>query len=115
MKRCDTCNRNTPKPCNGQDQGCKHLIAKRDSERAERESYAKQMKDSDSWPRWPVLPVKRSGGHGMPDLGIMVAGKGPIVYHIGLYELQPGQLWDSISRECYESVEALVAAGWRVD
>jgi hypothetical protein len=71
------------------------------------------MADEDRWPRWPVLPLKR-GGEGFPTLGVLVAGQGPTVLELSMFELVPEKI-EKCTQHRYASFEQMVAAGWRVD
>ena len=66
------------------------------------------------WPLYPMLPVKhreRKVGGGMPELGLVFAGK-PIVYvGLNMHETNAGDLEDA-PKEVYHSWEDLVKAGW---
>lgn len=93
----------------------------------QRERFAQDARfitTTNDWPRWPLLPVKRSSAQ--PDCGLMFSGdidKGEIVVYAGLnlygVPLTPGTYaqWFATAQEkiIYESVPALQAAGWRVD
>lgn len=71
------------------------------------------MQKEDDWPAWPRLPLKRSRSEGrFPQLGIMVAGRKPEVYLTSMYNKTPLSDVESIK---YESFQAVVDAGWRVD
>lgn len=91
-------------------------------ERVQKQKAEEQVREiafmvkTKAWPLWPVLPMKRSegGGH-FPTMGFLVAGKGPAIHRGAIHAVNPGDRWDSFSREMYESFEALYAAGWRVD
>lgn len=115
-KQCEHCERTTVKPCgDGAKMTCKYFIAKQDALRHERDMNLRFMKSSDKWPRWPLLPIKQRGEPGFPNVGFLVCGAGPVVHRGAIFAVNPGDRWDSFSREMYESFEALYAAGWRVD
>lgn len=78
------------------------------------------MRKPTKWPRWPLLPLKRPRGSGqMPECGFMVAEKGILT------TVFRGYIWDNESvklairsgkdSKTYDSYEAIVADGWRVD
>lgn len=75
--------------------------------------HVDMMQNSDRWPHWPILPVKRTMqvSH---QLGVMVAGQGPVVYGLSMFDVTREKL-DTCAREEFESFEALHAAGWVVD
>lgn len=69
--------------------------------------------DPDSWPCWPVLPLKRKN-NSLEDknLGILLAGK-LTVYHVYMFDIP-----QDLSKEPktkYNHVDELLADGWRVD
>lgn len=67
------------------------------------------LRNPDDWTFWPFLPVKRNGGK---ELGYILAGE-LRVYHTNLFSDKPRIL--EASYTSYESFEALLADGWRVD
>jgi hypothetical protein len=76
------------------------------------------IKTVEMWPLYPVLPMKHRNryqpGHPKDQgLGVMVAGQGPKVWLVDLFQL------DTLGPETpaleFESYEALVAAGWMGD
>ena len=72
------------------------------------------MRDSNRWPLWPRLPVKRPKGDGqMPELGVMLHDRGkaaPRIYLASVYEDL-----SKVAVKEYASLEAVVADGWQVD
>jgi hypothetical protein len=118
---CNFCLKPTTKPCMtaAGTVGCR-LKQKADKENAEELTHhLRMMNNSDKWVQWPVLPLKnwiypRDHG-GLPALGFLVTGKGPVVHRGGIFNIEPGQKWDDFSREMFESYGALFKAGWRVD
>lgn len=72
--------------------------------------HAGFMRSEDDWPVWPFLPLKKQSG-GWP-VGLLVAGRGFTVYLKNMYD--PKSLDDCEVME-YDSAEAAVADGWRVD
>ncbi len=75
------------------------------------------MVDTESWPQWPYLPVKRyDSSMENNNLGILVDlldGKHWTVYHVNLYDI-PQDLRTARRTE-YATVDALLADGWVVD
>lgn len=78
-----------------------------------READLAMMSDIKRWPRWPILPMKRSTDKGM-ELGYLYADDPPEVARVhrgGSYAP-----WDGDYRtDNFESLEAMLDAGWRVD
>lgn len=74
-----------------------------------------------SWPRWPVLPIKRSVKGGFPQTATLFANGKPIVYLVGMYEMEATteNTWDATlaqyDKKEYPDFEAILADGWRVD
>lgn len=79
------------------------------------EATLQMLNDPSSWPRWPWLPMKkRPGGIADPNgLGYIYGDPGqPIILHVG------NMLSTDMSKLptlTFESVEALMQAGWVVD
>lgn len=90
------------------------------------------MKRPAQWPRWPLLPLKRPRPEGgFPDTGFLAAYStqpstatrivpDAVVMLGSIYQIkESGSLralvegWER--KEKFDSLEALVAAGWRVD
>ncbi len=69
------------------------------------------IKDLNRWPRWPYLPIKRSVSSGWPELAFLYADNNTLVQRAN-NPFWPGSEGESTT---YESVEALVADGWKVD
>ena len=69
------------------------------------------MQDTETWPQYPRLPVKKSNGNGMPALGYILAGEvesdGPITLHPVNFRLAP-----KTEQKQFESLDALLTAGW---
>ena len=78
----------------------------------ETEKHLEMMKDEDRWPVWPFLPLKR-GEFSRGEVGILVAGMGPLVHMVNLFETA-NKLRDCQKAE-YTSFEQLVSDGWVVD
>lgn len=85
------------------------------------------IRDSDLWPMWPCLPLKRRN-NSLEDknLGFLLAteehrmaveGRGKLcVYHGYIFSLPKTQeQWDAIPRTEYATVEELLADDWIVD
>lgn len=71
------------------------------------------IRDDDSWPNWPLLPIKRpKKDEGWPETALITAGEKTVVIHAGMFD---GQGIHDAKRTSYDSIEALVADGWRVD
>lgn len=69
----------------------------------------------DAWPNWPLLPMKKSVEHGMPNVAVMVdAGldTGKVVLYLA--NMWSENLTGSEKLE-FASVDDLLEAGWRVD
>jgi hypothetical protein len=65
--------------------------------------------NEDDWPRWPALPLKR------PDqVGILIAGSGPKVFVIGLFEATPAGIRAAETIQ-YQDYEGMFDDGWRID
>jgi hypothetical protein len=95
--------------------GTPRTQTKLDPEMIERANQVAFMIKSDHWPRWPLLPMKRHHRGHLDAVGFLVTGKGPVIHRGSMYQVEPGVMWDSFSREMYESFDALYAAGWRID
>lgn len=70
--------------------------------------------DPDSWPNWPLLPVKNKqlrDTTGFPRIGVLLAGNTGLVVE--------GNMFEGIEKDApswkYDSVDAMLAAGWEVD
>jgi hypothetical protein len=88
---------------------------------------AGMIRQYDTWPRWPFLPLKRKN-HNLKDknLGVLLAtqehadavkGSGKFrVYHVYMFQPPKGKAeWDAAPRTEYDTVEAMLADGWIVD
>lgn len=80
-----------------------------------------KMKHHDSWPLWPILPVKRYMKGGV-QTGVLFADGTAVVYlNVDIFDVDKwaGRSWKSIlqehHREVYSSYEELVSLGWKVD
>ena len=76
------------------------------------------MQDTQNWPNWPILPVKNyklvKPGE-LPECGIIFsqeveAGKDVTVFVVNIFML-PADL-SNVPQTKYESLDALLAAGW---
>lgn len=81
------------------------------------ESITKRMlANSDTWPLWPLLPIKRPKPRDMPEVACLHANVtekphgGIIVYKCMIYDFDP-----SCEKITYPTVEAFLADGWIVD
>lgn len=79
------------------------------------------MKSPDNWPRWPLLPIKRSKGPGFPQCASLFADGKPTVILTNLWALEDlpgstyGEKFANVEKIEYPSFDALVTDGWRVD
>lgn len=92
-------------------------MPKRKTPPPRRKTDVEMMQDADNWPRWPILPLKRiTSGH-VIEAGLLVNGgldgphTDPTVYLCNMY--QP--VTEITPTKKYESFEAIVADGWKVD
>lgn len=71
-------------------------------------------RQEDDWPRWPLLPLKRSKGDPKWQslLGFILAGHGPRVFIGNIYSL-PENL-NTLPTEEYDSFDAMLE-DWRVN
>lgn len=80
----------------------------------------KHFLDLQNWPRWPLLPLKRSG-EGVPmECGTVLAGESPIrVYKATIFLLKRGLLKPQLDASGvygeYATIEEMQADGWRID
>lgn len=87
----------------------------------DRQREITMMKTPDHWPRWPILPVKRSGHILEPfGCGIMVASADCAlhIYDIDMFLLQSGPLGpqlDAVEHKEYQDYDAILDDGWVVD
>lgn len=78
------------------------------------------LNNPDSWPLWPVMPMKhrtKKGDFGIPEIGFVISGR-PWVYLSNYSSLKTGPLAPQlagIGAAVYDSFEALLADGWMVD
>lgn len=84
--------------------------------------HAAMIRDPGQWPKWPLLPVVNRKPVGMPDGGVLIAGDPTnTVYRINLWSVPSGVVKDTIvnnpdiPRTTYDSIEAMLQAGWEVD
>ena len=78
------------------------------------------MKNPSSWPRWPVLPVKRHTEERGIEVGIlaeqdMTIPVEPVVYQTNMIGLKTWKDVFDAPQLRYDSFEALIADGWVVD
>ena len=69
--------------------------------------------NSDNWPSWPHLPMKR-GESPNQELGVMVAGNPQTIFLINLYEINP-ETFKTCKSIIYTSIDDLLADGWMID
>lgn len=81
------------------------------------------LKDSGSWPRWPLCPVKRFvGGAKIVECAVIIDedredGKVRCV-EVNLFALKPGPLAPQLegkTEHVYDSYEAMLSDNWEVD
>lgn len=79
----------------------------------------KGMQIPDSWPNYPLLPVKKynegSTGLDAMECGVLVAGKGPTVFLANMWSLTSMSDLEGVKTKAYPSFEALQEDGWIVD
>jgi len=73
-----------------------------------------------SWPRWPVLPLKRGDVFSNGGTGFLIASREPwsAVYLTNMYELKAGPIrpqLENVEKITYSSIDALIDDGWVVD
>lgn len=81
------------------------------------EATKRMVVDPDTWPNWPVLPVKRRGRtfdeDGMGVLLDTVEDKGKIVvHHVNMFMLK---MLPDAKTTVFADVEGFLDAGWVVD
>jgi hypothetical protein len=81
------------------------------------QATARMVPNPDSWPSWPLLPLKNNkqkDANGFARLGCLY-GDGTIqVFLVNMFEWGKKPL-DQIEHETYANVDALIRAGWLVD
>ena len=76
----------------------------------------KMVLNPDRWPRWPLLPLKRTNPKGgMPDC--VTLADDPILGKFPVWEgtIFDGPLTGRKVIKVYQNVDELLADGWRVD
>jgi hypothetical protein len=74
------------------------------------------MGDEDSWPGWPILPLKKKGSvHDEKGTGVLVAGHGPVIYLINMYAITGLASIKAAEQLKFDSLTAIVDNGWVVD
>ena len=73
------------------------------------------LSNPSTWPLRPLLPLSRSGADAWPELGFLVASGGPVVYRGSIYDIPPGLDLSGFKSTEYETLDAVLADGWRVD
>lgn len=73
----------------------------------------KFLQNPDLWPQYPILPLTCRNGNDK-NLGFVLASNRRKVYFGNMYMLgdRPLENYDSFT---FETVEELIAAGWRID
>jgi hypothetical protein len=84
----------------------------------DREVQLSRINRVGEWPLWPLLPMKRwVEGEGYQE-GLIAANNKPVVFRANIFALQKGMLSEALApfdKIEYDSFEALVDDGWRVD
>lgn len=86
----------------------------------ERNTELRWMSNPMTWPNMVLPIVKRTGlgDPGQPTTGLLTGG-GPTVYFVNMWALgdpeYKGKAWSDLPHKTYESFEAIVDDGWRVD
>lgn len=81
----------------------------------------KMMKDPGIWGCWPILPMKKVIGPGMPKMGFMLATGKPILYLVNMCDLRRigastvQEVMEKVPSEEYTSFEKVLDDGWEVD
>ncbi len=77
-------------------------------------SDAEMCKQADTWPLWPILPMKTD-----KKTGLLIADasfeEGVKVFLMNMFDLKPGVDLTKIKTATYSSVEKMLADGWRID
>jgi hypothetical protein len=73
----------------------------------------KMMTTPDAWPRWPLLPLKRRRGMGMPDTACLYADGTPTLLICNLFDTAEKKL--AAPKKTYPDFKAIVEDGWVVD
>jgi hypothetical protein len=66
----------------------------------------------DQWPLWPVPPVVKRGTN---EDGVIFSGRLTTVYLTNLFCLGPAFDFNACPKREYQTVDDLLADGWRVD
>jgi hypothetical protein len=78
-------------------------------------SRAAVLSDPLTWPLRPLLPLSRDVEGNWPELGFLVAAGGPVVYRGSIYDIPPGLDLSRFKSTEYETLDAVLADGWKVD
>lgn len=77
------------------------------------------IKNSDNWPRWPCLPVKRYPKDAMMESGFLIDDNTYTVYIGSIFRLKSnvdlGTQIKDMKQYKYKSAEEIVEDGWIVD
>ena len=76
------------------------------------QATARMFQDEDSWPNWPVLPIKKRDSTRPEDCGLLFTG-GNVVYLKNLFD--PTPIDDSTPKLEFADRDAIITAGWIVD
>lgn len=85
----------------------------------EMQADLKMMKEPDSWPLWPLLPMKKVADTGNP--GFLLATGKPKLYLRNFLELKDigirtiGEVDEKIAAKEYTSFEEILDDGWIID
>ena len=71
------------------------------------------MASPDYWGRWPLLPIKRDIGKDR-EVGVLLDRKPYLVYLVNLWAI-PEDTLEGMPFIEYESIDAVLADGWKVD
>jgi hypothetical protein len=88
---------------------------------AEREKHKRMMADPGDWPRWPILPLKRTSPQGVGlECAIMVAWEEHLttVFFADMFDLPGGtfkEVFGSLPQKKYTDYDAILDDGWMVD
>ena len=85
-----------------------------DSEREQ--ATIDMLKDPNTWPRWPVLPMKRLDDTEAVGVVVAVSGYEYTLFKTNMY-LVPNTVEEllKLDKEQFKSAEDVLAAGWVVD
>jgi hypothetical protein len=74
------------------------------------------LSDPATWPLRPLLPLSRGEGDAWDkELGFLVAAGGPVVYRGSIFDIPSGLSLSGFRSTEYETFDAILADGWKVD